>query len=96
MNENLFAHALPIAGELSSRQPEYEPEHVVDYINGHRWIGKNLQFQVAWKEDDVSWESLACIQDCVALDVYLQHHKLKHAIGLSKKRYYIDENLGKS
>ncbi|KAE9384558.1 hypothetical protein BT96DRAFT_1007956 [Gymnopus androsaceus JB14] len=87
--ENSFAHVPPAAGKLGSEQPE----HAVDYINGHRWIGKNLKFQVVWKGNDATWESFARIQDCVALDAYLKHHGLENTANLSKKKYCINERI---
>ncbi|KAJ3911409.1 hypothetical protein F5877DRAFT_73202 [Lentinula edodes] len=56
-------------------------------ILGHKWIGQSLMFMVEWVVNDVVWESLLNIKDCVALDDYLVHHGLAEPSKLSKKMY---------
>ncbi|KAJ3910804.1 hypothetical protein F5877DRAFT_73655, partial [Lentinula edodes] len=60
-------------------------ETAIQLILGHKWIGRGLKFMVEWVDDDVTWESLSNIKDCVALDDYLVHHGLAEPSKLSKK-----------
>ncbi|KAJ3897328.1 hypothetical protein F5879DRAFT_996218 [Lentinula edodes] len=61
-------------------------------ILGHKWIGQGLMFMVEWIDNDVTWESLLNIKDCVALDDYLVHHGLAEPSKLSKKMYLFYDN----
>ncbi|KAJ4492362.1 hypothetical protein C8R41DRAFT_951438 [Lentinula lateritia] len=65
-------------------------ETAIWLILGHKWIGRGLKFMVEWVDNDVTWESLSNIKDCVALDDYLVHHGLAEPSKLSKKMY-LDE-----
>ncbi|KAJ3870419.1 hypothetical protein F5051DRAFT_447752 [Lentinula edodes] len=64
-------------------------ETAIQLILGHKWIGRGLKFMVEWVDDDVTWESLSNIKDCVALDDYLVHHGLAEPSKLSKKMYLL-------
>ncbi|KAJ3870598.1 hypothetical protein F5051DRAFT_434504, partial [Lentinula edodes] len=64
-------------------------ETAIRLILGHKWIGRGLKFMVEWVDDDVTWESLSNIKDCVALDDYLVHHGLAEPSKLSKKMYLL-------
>ena len=46
-------------------------EWYVDEIKGHRWRGKNLEFEVRWSQGDTTWEPLESVDEVEALDRYL-------------------------
>ena len=46
-------------------------EWYVDEIKGHRWHGKNLEFEVRWSQGDTTWEPLESVDEVEALDRYL-------------------------
>jgi hypothetical protein len=46
-------------------------ENMVVAINGHRWVAGNVQFQVCWDDEDITWEVLEEVNDCEAMGVYL-------------------------
>ncbi|KAL1759663.1 hypothetical protein FB107DRAFT_191859, partial [Schizophyllum commune] len=48
-----------------------EAEAEVSGIIGHKREGRRLVFLVEWVDGDLTWQSLASIKDCVALDEYL-------------------------
>ncbi|KAK1222640.1 hypothetical protein PQX77_014501, partial [Marasmius sp. AFHP31] len=62
----------------------------VDRVNGHHWIARTLQFNIAWSDGDVTWTSLdEDINDLEAMEVYLQHHGVTDPLKLPKKKYLI-------
>lgn len=81
---------VPELPELDYVDVETDEETVIRKINGHRWYGKALKFEVIWEDDDITWEALANVNNCSALDIYLQHHALSDPLKLSKKVYHIN------
>ncbi|KAJ6449296.1 hypothetical protein C8R45DRAFT_1131143 [Mycena sanguinolenta] len=76
-------------GDLS----EGEEIEIVSF-NGHRWESRrNLQFQVIWADGDVTWEPLASVNDCAAMEGYLTHHDLDDPLQLSKRKCLIKGNV---
>ncbi|GJE91950.1 chromo domain-containing protein [Phanerochaete sordida] len=59
-------------GELEDK------EWLVEEINGHRWIGKKIEFQVKWNYGDTTWEPYDSCKDLEALDNYLDQIGVKH------------------
>ncbi|KAJ7235924.1 hypothetical protein C8J57DRAFT_1248025 [Mycena rebaudengoi] len=57
----------PAPGDDSDEDDKSEETCIVT-INGHRWVGprgrQNVKFQVLWNDHDVTWESLATVNDC--------------------------------
>ena len=50
-----------------------EPEWFVDEILAHHWVDStDLELQVRWTLDDVTWEPLAFCKELAALDEYLE------------------------
>ncbi|KAF5347533.1 hypothetical protein D9758_014509 [Tetrapyrgos nigripes] len=49
-----------------------EDECIIASILGHQWSWGVLVFEVAWEDGDVTWQNLESVDDCLALDVYLQ------------------------
>ncbi|KAF8129146.1 hypothetical protein K438DRAFT_1999969 [Mycena galopus ATCC 62051] len=45
-------------------------ETEISSISGHRWQAGNVEFQVLWNNDDVTWEPLSNVNDCAAMDDY--------------------------
>ncbi|KAJ7804397.1 hypothetical protein B0H14DRAFT_2612325 [Mycena olivaceomarginata] len=71
-----------------------EGETGIDSFNGHRWEARrNLQFQVIWTDGDVTWESLANVNDCVAMEDYLAHRDVDDPLLLPKRKYLIKTTL---
>jgi ribosomal protein L12E/L44/L45/RPP1/RPP2 len=61
-------------------------------FNGHRWEKRrNLEFQVVWTDCDVTWEPLANVNDCVAMEEYLAYHDLDDPLLLSRHKFLIDK-----
>ena len=48
-----------------------DTEWYVEEITAHRWVGRNIQFEVKWSLGDTTWEPLANCNDLAALDSYL-------------------------
>ncbi|KAF8187575.1 hypothetical protein K438DRAFT_1764738 [Mycena galopus ATCC 62051] len=72
---------------------EGEEIEIVSF-NGHRWESRrNLQFQVIWADGDVTWEPLASVNDCAAMESYLTHHDIDDPLQLSKRKCLIKGNL---
>ncbi|KAJ3870718.1 hypothetical protein F5051DRAFT_447257 [Lentinula edodes] len=65
-------------------------ETAIWLILGHKWIGRGLKFMVEWV-NDVTWESLSNIKDCVALDDYLVHHGLAEPLITSLPHFCVKE-----
>ncbi|KAF5318212.1 hypothetical protein D9758_018545 [Tetrapyrgos nigripes] len=49
-----------------------EDKCIIASILGHQWSWGVLVFEVAWEDGDVTWQNLESVDDCLALDVYLQ------------------------
>jgi hypothetical protein len=63
-------------------------------FNGHRWESRrNLQFQVVWRDGDVTWEPLFNVNDCAAMEGYLAHRDVDDPLRLSKRKFLIDKGL---
>ncbi|KAJ7883612.1 hypothetical protein B0H13DRAFT_2538028 [Mycena leptocephala] len=63
-------------------------------FNGHRWESRrNLQFQVVWRDGDVTWEPLFNVNDCTAMEGYLAHRDVDDPLRLSKRKFLIDKGL---
>jgi hypothetical protein len=48
-----------------------DTEWYVEEITAHRWVGRNVQFEVKWSLGDTTWEPLANCNELAALDLYL-------------------------
>src|SRR6266481_8845954 len=54
-----------------------EPEWLVDDILAHCWVSPTSpELQVHWTLGDVTWEPLSQCKDLVALDAYLELHRV--------------------
>ena len=62
-----------------------DTEWYVDDINGHRWNGRRVEFEVRWNLGDTTWESLATCNQLVALDKYLALMGVDHWRKLPRK-----------
>jgi hypothetical protein len=63
-------------------------------INGHRWYQRReLQFQVLWTDNDVTWEELSNVNDCAALEDYLIHLDVEDPVLLPKRKYLINPKV---
>ncbi|KAJ7580463.1 hypothetical protein C8J56DRAFT_1103512 [Mycena floridula] len=73
-------------------------ETEVTTFNGHQWVQnrRNLEFQVLWSDKDITWEPLSNVNDCSAMDDYLERHDLSDPLLLSKQKYLIDSSLKSS
>jgi hypothetical protein len=65
-------------------------------FNGHRWVKGNAEFQVVWEDDDVTWEPLANVNDCAAMEVYLAHRSVANPLQLGKWKFLIKKSLSAS
>jgi hypothetical protein len=63
-----------------------QAEWVVDEITTHKWEGKQLKFKVLWNLGDVTWDSLANVDDCAALDNYLDVQGVSRVEDLPRSR----------
>ncbi|KAF8172588.1 hypothetical protein K438DRAFT_1772629 [Mycena galopus ATCC 62051] len=71
-----------------------EEETEIDSFNGHRWESRRiLQFQVLWKDGDVTWEPLSNVNDCAAMENYLAHRDVDDPLRLSKRKFLINTAL---
>ncbi|KAJ7702574.1 hypothetical protein B0H16DRAFT_1831906 [Mycena metata] len=71
-----------------------EEETEIVSFNGHRWaLRRHLEFQVVWADADVTWEPLAKVNDCAAMEVYLAHHDLDDPLILSKCKFLHNTKL---
>lgn len=43
----------------------------VEEINGHRWVGRRIEFRVKWTAGDYTWEPYVNVGEAAALDDYL-------------------------
>ena len=68
-NDTLFPNRhTPEAYDFSA--PD-DTEWYVEEITAHRWVGRNIQFEVKWRLGDTTWEPLANCNELAALDSYL-------------------------
>jgi len=44
----------------------------VDELLGHRWKGRNLEFEVRWSLGNTTWEPFENCEELEALDRYLE------------------------
>jgi hypothetical protein len=65
-------------------------------INGHCWVRGNMEFQVMWSDDDVTWEPLSNVNDCAAMDEYLVLRDVADPLLLPKRKYLIDKAVSAS
>jgi hypothetical protein len=74
-------------------QSDQEETGIISF-NGHRWESRrNLQFQVVWRDRDVTWEPLFNVNDCAAMEGYLTHRDVDDPLRLSKRKFLIDKGL---
>lgn len=45
-------------------------EWFVEEIDGHRWVGRRVEFRVKWTAGDYTWEPYGNVDDAAALDDY--------------------------
>lgn len=81
------------AAELE--EPEGDKIGIVSF-NGHRWAKGNVEFQVVWTDNDITWEPLANINDCAEMDVYLAHRSVADPLRLRKRKFLINKSLSAS
>ncbi|KAJ7598287.1 hypothetical protein C8J56DRAFT_1091505 [Mycena floridula] len=69
-------------------EPDDGEETGITLINGHRWVKnrRNVEFQVLWTDEDVTWEPLSNVDDCAAMDTYLALHDLTDSLLLPKRK----------
>ncbi|KAJ7655414.1 hypothetical protein B0H17DRAFT_1146460 [Mycena rosella] len=71
-----------------------EKETGIQSFNGHRWESqRNLELQVVWTDGDVTWELLANVNDCAAMEEYLAHRDIDDPLLLSKRKFLINPAL---
>jgi hypothetical protein len=67
---------------------------LVASINGHRWYQRReLQFQVLWTDNHVTWKELSNVNDCAALEDYLIHLNVEDPVLLPKHKYLINPKV---
>jgi hypothetical protein len=72
-------------------ESDQEETGIVSF-NGHRWEKRrNLELQVVWADGDVTWEPLANINDCAAMEEYLAYHDLDDPLLLSRRKFLINK-----
>ena len=78
---------------LNQAQPEpfdfgadAEQEWFVDEIVGHRWKGKQIEYEVRWSLGDTTWEKHTSCNDLAALDRYLELHGVTDHADLPRLR----------
>ncbi len=62
-----------------------DAEWFVDEIMGHRWNGRNVEFDVRWSLGDMTWELYGNCKDLVVLDRYLEVMGIKSPRQLPKR-----------
>jgi hypothetical protein len=60
-------------------------EWLVDSINGHRWNGDRIEFEVRWNLGDTTWEPFDHVKELEALDDYLEVQGVKSWKRLPRK-----------
>ncbi|KAJ3860905.1 hypothetical protein EV359DRAFT_84860 [Lentinula novae-zelandiae] len=66
---------------------EMEEETKIRRITGHKWIGRGLRLLVEWDDDDITWELFCNVENCLAVDIYLEHHAVADQSELPRKMY---------
>ncbi|KAJ3803904.1 hypothetical protein F5876DRAFT_71065 [Lentinula aff. lateritia] len=66
---------------------EMEEETKIRRITGHKWIGRGLRLLVEWDDDDITWEPFSNVENCLAVDIYLEHHAVADQSELPRKMY---------
>jgi hypothetical protein len=90
-------HLLGIEDIDAAELEEPEGDEIgIGSFNGHRWVKGNVEFQVVWEDDDVTWEPLANVNDCVAMEVYLAHRSVADPLQLGKRKFLIKKSLSAS
>ncbi|KAJ7746191.1 hypothetical protein DFH07DRAFT_776489 [Mycena maculata] len=84
--------ALGVVDDAELQEPDGDEVEIATF-NGHRWVKGNVEFQVVWTDKDVTWEPLANVNDCAAMDVYLAHHSVADPILLGKRKFVINKAL---
>ncbi|KAJ7661194.1 hypothetical protein B0H17DRAFT_1144714 [Mycena rosella] len=80
--------------ESDNENDSDEEETGIEFFNGHRWESRrNLEFQVVWTDGDVTWEPLANVNDCAAMEEYLVHRNIDDPLLLSKHKFLINPAL---
>ncbi|KAJ7829779.1 hypothetical protein B0H14DRAFT_2593865 [Mycena olivaceomarginata] len=93
-NRSLLTKNAILTRKDDSDDEDDEGETEIDSFNGHRWEARrNLQFQVIWTDSDVTWESLANVNDCAAMEDYLAHRDVDDPLLLPKRKYLIKTTL---
>ncbi|KAJ7629879.1 hypothetical protein B0H17DRAFT_1150423, partial [Mycena rosella] len=76
--------------ESDNEDASDEEETGINSFNGHRWESRrNLEFQVIWIDGNVTWEPLANVNDCAAMEEYLAHRDIDDPLLLSKRKFLI-------
>ncbi|KAF5378694.1 hypothetical protein D9757_010747 [Collybiopsis confluens] len=78
------ATTTPFETAVDGNDTMEDKEMVINVIKGHRWAGRWLQFEVLWEDGDTTWEKLSNVEDCAALDKYLQFHGVRKPQELAK------------
>ncbi|KAJ3899731.1 hypothetical protein F5879DRAFT_926027 [Lentinula edodes] len=66
---------------------EMEEETKIRRITGHKWIGRGVRFLVEWDNDNITWEPFSDIENCLTVDIYLEHHTVANQSELPRKMY---------
>ncbi|CAK5265843.1 unnamed protein product [Mycena citricolor] len=83
-----------VLDKVEEEEEEEDGEISIVCINGHRWYErKELQLMVVWEDEDVTWEPLRTVDDCTAMDEYLQRHGLEDPLELPKRKNLIKKGL---
>ncbi|KAJ7057030.1 hypothetical protein C8F01DRAFT_1153137 [Mycena amicta] len=77
--------------DAEQEEPEGDELAIVSF-NGHRWVKGNVELQVIWTDEDVTWEPLANVNDCAAMDDYLAYRSVADPLQLGKRRALIDKS----
>ncbi|KAJ7766240.1 hypothetical protein B0H16DRAFT_1523462 [Mycena metata] len=83
---------LGLIDDAELEEPEGDEIEIVTF-NGHCWEKGNVELQVVWTDKDVTWEPLANINDCAAMDVYLALHSVADPLQLGKRKFVIEKGL---
>ncbi|KAJ7683094.1 hypothetical protein B0H17DRAFT_1205332 [Mycena rosella] len=71
-----------------------DKETGIGSFNGHQWeLRCNLEFQVVWTDGDMTWEPLANVNDCAAMEEYPAHRNINDPLLLSKRKFLINPAL---
>ncbi|CAK5283406.1 unnamed protein product [Mycena citricolor] len=82
------------AEDTKEDEVQDEEETGIVAVNGHRWFKrKHLQLLILWNDDDATWEPLSNVDDCTAMDEYLQRHSLEDPLLLPRRKFLIDATV---